>query len=82
VYSTGRYRPRFFLDQLKAGLVKFKNSNTKSIDHLYLGSIKQGKESYASSVARVAGSPVTGSNFFSDGNRPGADGRGAKPETA
>jgi len=21
-------------------------------------------------------------NFFSDGNRPGADGRGAKPETA
>ena len=31
----------FFLDQLKAGLANFKNWNTESIDHSYLGSITE-----------------------------------------
>jgi hypothetical protein len=30
----------FFSNQSKAGLARFENSNTKSIDHSYLGSIK------------------------------------------
>ena len=33
----------------------------------------------AALAARLASSAV---RFFSDGNRPGADGRGARPETA
>jgi hypothetical protein len=44
VYFAGRYRPHFFLDQLKAGLAGFENLNTQppeSIDHSYLGSIKR-----------------------------------------
>jgi len=46
VYSAGRYRPRFFLDQLKAGLANFENWNTESIDHSYLGSINSFKVAF------------------------------------